>query len=90
MGVIKSGYLPGREKHGGNAGMKWETQCGGEGRWKAWNTNNDSELDPKTVRAMCGAMAGVARAGWASGARRSLGVGGQSDKQASAACLPRV
>lgn len=30
-GVVNVGYLPGWEKHGGNAGMKWETQGEGGG-----------------------------------------------------------
>lgn len=90
MGVIKLGYLPEREKHGGNAGMKSKTQWRGKGRWKAWSTTSDSEPDPEKVRALCGAMAGVTRARWSLGTGRGLGVGGQSNRQEDAPCLPRV
>lgn len=83
--------LPEREKHGGNARMKWETWCGGrEERRKAWSTNNNSELDPKKVRAECGAMARTGEGRVVSGNREESGGGGPSDKQAAAPCLPRV
>lgn len=57
---------------------------------EAWSMSNDSELDSKNVKAMCGAVVRVARAMWFLGTGRSLGMGGQTDTQSDAPFPLRV